>query len=151
MTHYLGLKQPAGATAEAANPIATVGAPGPDLALTVALTANQATHSKKAPTGERSPAGPPLKCQTRSHRWRAQVPDVAPTPARPPGQRSTSRANPSPRTARQAASHAVVRLFEIVDQMVWRGAIWIARGDPVSNLKAEFSCAIAQVHHGWIG
>jgi hypothetical protein len=30
-------------------------------------------------------------------------------------------------------------LFEIVDQMVWHGAIWIARGDRVSNLKAEFT------------
>jgi hypothetical protein len=29
-------------------------------------------------------------------------------------------------------------LFEIVDQMVWHGAIWIARGDRV-NLKAEFT------------
>jgi len=133
---------PAGATAEAAKPIATVGAPAPDVALTVALTANQATHSKKSPPGEPSPAGPPLKCPTRSHRWRAQVPDVAPTPARPPHQAAQSKQyttgrTPAPGLPAQAASPAVVRWFEIVDQMVWRGAIWIAHGDQVGNLPAE--------------
>jgi hypothetical protein len=76
-------------TAEAGKPMANVGAPVPDVALTVALTANQATPSKKSPTGEPSSAGPPLKCPTRSLRWRAQVPDVEPTPARSPGQRNT--------------------------------------------------------------
>jgi hypothetical protein len=43
MTHYLGLTQPNGATAEAAQPIATVGAQAPDVALTVALSANVMT------------------------------------------------------------------------------------------------------------
>jgi Protein of unknown function (DUF3489) len=48
---------PAEPASEAAEPVATVGAPSPDVAPKKARSANQATRSKKSPTSESKPKG----------------------------------------------------------------------------------------------